>query len=155
MNHRKVLKLGVYITLLFLLSGCWDATDVDELAIVMVAGYDTPMSVVDTDLHVSALTDATIGPGEVRGVDAPSIGASRTSRNYSTPRDYALTQLQLALYGEELARQGLKNYVDILLREPAIKNSVYLAIVEGKAVDFLQSINENEPKMGQKFSFLI
>jgi Ger(x)C family germination protein len=106
------------------------------------------MSVVDTDLHVSALTDATIGPGEVRGVDAPSIGASRTSRNYSTPRDYALTQLQLALYGEELARQGLKNYVDILLREPAIKNSVYLAIVEGKAVDFLQSINENEPKMG-------
>jgi hypothetical protein len=35
MNHRKVLKLGVYITLLFLLSGCWDATDVDELAMIL------------------------------------------------------------------------------------------------------------------------
>jgi spore germination protein len=148
MNHRKVLKIGLCIILLSLLSGCWDATDVDKLAIVMVAGYDTPMSLVDTDLHVSALTDATMGSGEVRGVDAYSIGTSRTNRNYSTPRAYALTQLQLALYGEELARQGLRKYVDILLREPAIKNSLYLAIVEGKAADFLHTINENEPKMG-------
>jgi hypothetical protein len=64
MNHRKVLKIGLCIILLSLLSGCWDATDVDKLAIVMVAGYDTPMSLVDTDLHVSALTDATMGSGK-------------------------------------------------------------------------------------------
>jgi Ger(x)C family germination protein len=148
MSHRKVLKIGVCMIILSLLSGCWDATDVDKLAIVMIAGYDTPVSVADTNIHVSALTDATMGPGEVRGVDAHTIGASRTDRNYSTPRAYALTQLQLALYGEELARQGLKNYVDILLREPAIKHSIHLAITEGKAVDFLHAINKNEPKLG-------
>jgi hypothetical protein len=73
-------------------------------------------------------------PGSKRG-NAYSMGLPALTVIIALPA-YALTQLQLALYGEELARQGLRKYVDILLREPAIKNSLYLAYLKERQLIF-------------------
>jgi len=46
--------------------------------------------------------------------------------------------IKIALYGEEVARKGINEYVDSLIRDASVGSKILLAVVDGKAEDILK-----------------
>lgn len=59
-----------------------------------------------------------------------TIGDTREKRNYSSASIFSPGMLQVAIFGEALARKGLYSVVDNLTRTPEIKGTIYLAAME-------------------------
>jgi spore germination protein len=46
--------------------------------------------------------------------------------------------LDIALFGEDVAREGILQILDLFLRDPSVGSRVHLAVVDGKAVDIFK-----------------
>mgnify|MGYP001020446184 CR=1 FL=1 len=146
--NKRILVLIICISML-LFSGCWDATDIEDLSIPIIGGYDLVKDGSEEEFNASSkiavtgvfplfspdvVSSATIGTNIAR-----TIGETRTERALRTPKHQLFGILQAVVYDEELCEQGLYKYLDILHRNPKIKLTLYVAITEGKAVDLLNT----------------
>lgn len=141
--------LPVLILGSMLLSGCWDATDVEELSVPLVSGYDTAEHLPDARVTTTGIFVPISSKEEtVEIVEAQTIGATRGSRVFSSPKTFTIVQLQAALYGKEIALQGIDKYIDILIRSPFVKNSLFIAVVDGRADQLMYRYNQREKSQG-------
>lgn len=46
--------------------------------------------------------------------------------------------LDIAFFGENVAREGINQILDVFLRDPSIGSRIHLAVVDGKAIDIFQ-----------------
>lgn len=145
----------IFFVVIIILCGCWDSRDIEEISIPIVGGYDLKNN-EDTDLpelaisgvfpiiNPDAVSSATVGT-----IYSHTIGESRTKRALKSPQSLLFGMLQAAVYGEDLAKMGLSDYCDILLRNPQVKLNIYVAIVEGKVRDLLEDKITNYPNTGK------
>ena len=138
------------------LAGCWDATDIDDLAVPIVGGYDVAENGDDfrTNDRVTVsgvfplfsedvLRSATVGTNIGK-----TIGESRTKRALKTPQQLLYGVIQAAVYSEEISEKGLNSYMDILLRNPQVKLNSHIAIAEGRTEDLLRNKITEYPNIG-------
>lgn len=148
--RKNKLRLITYIsTLMFLVSGCWDSRDLENLAIPIVVGYDLIFDKAAEDYKVNDKIAVTavfplfspdiISSATVPTNDAKTIGEARTKRAYKTPREVLYGMLQAVVYSEALAEEGLKNHFDIQIRNPQVKLNLLVAISEGSAEDLFNN----------------
>lgn len=142
---RRTVRIGLLIWIACLLAGCWDATDVDRLDVVLVAGYDVPLP----GQHGSIATTGIFAPVEeseekVETLAADTIGETRSRRAYNASRQFSLVQLQAIVLGHDLALRGARDAVDATLRAPDVKNTVYLAVAEENAGHFMSRLHKKE-----------
>jgi spore germination protein KC len=138
MNRRR-LSLFLALTLLLLLTGCWDRRELNELAISVAVGIDK----VDRQYQV---TVQVVKPGEFtakkggNGGSAPvtmyqAKGATifEAIRRMGTvsPRKIYTAHLRIAVFGEELAREGIGDALDLLSRNYEFRTDFYLLIAKG------------------------
>lgn len=143
MIKKKLVGIIIVALLIWPLNGCWDASDVEQLDIVLVAGYDVPMPGQHGTISTTALYAAVERTEErVQTFAAHTVGETRARRAYSASRQFSLAQLQAIVLGEELALRGARDALDPGLRVPDVKGSLYLAVAEGDAGDFLRDINK-------------
>ncbi|MBM7583631.1 spore germination protein [Bacillus pakistanensis] len=148
MNY--ILRTFVCLTLVIVLSGCAEMNILEKIGIITTVGYDfdeddqlsTTMILLQSD------PDAPKNSTIVNGKAITSKG-SRIKANLKTPKKLASGQLRVALFGEELARNGLKTIIDTLVRDPSISDLTYLAIVQGNAEELLRNDNEQYIDMGR------
>ncbi|UNC93317.1 Ger(x)C family spore germination protein [Candidatus Contubernalis alkaliaceticus] len=134
LHPRKVLKkTAAGILMLFLLFfnlGCWDRQEIDKLSLAMVAGIDycpEKNQIVYTSLIARP---GQLGGGTEGGVGqlfmgpvwvAQSTGKTifEASRNIAVkdPRRLFESHMQAMVVGEELARRGIGELVDFIVRE--------------------------------------
>jgi len=157
MSSKRWIALTVLLAQLFACAGCWDAKDIGELDLPIAAGYDIPDPVKDKqdqDLRIVVSTiSPNLGPkakGEVRveRIAAQTIGETREKRNRFNPDFFLVSSLQVAVFGEELAKKGIMDLIDLLYRDPRIKHTLYLAVVEGRADELFQVKMKNYKDMG-------
>lgn len=136
------------------LCGCWDAKDLEELSIPIVAAYDLeekapgmlPKYMV-TGLYPNFDPDAKSNV-KVEGFEGITIASTRTSRVNRSPKPIVFGMLQALVFGKDLSESGLAKVTDIYNRMPDIKGTVYMCVAKGRADKILKQEVKNYSSMG-------
>lgn len=154
-----------YIILAFIIisvsvTGCYDRREVDEMAYVMAIGLDRGTNNL-INLTVQIAVPLAMGGGgggggggdggggESKSVDTitvqtPSLLAGLNLINNSVSKQINISHAKLIVFSEDLARQGLHNYLHALARNREFRPHTYVAVARGSAEDYLKSI---KPKL--------
>ncbi|MGE7761701.1 Ger(x)C family spore germination protein [Peribacillus sp. NPDC097895] len=139
--HLLLITLGC-----FLMTACGVEKQIlEDILIAEMVGYDDAGSnkIKGTVVvNVPQPGEESLGK-EVYEAITHDVKAARQQENAKTPFPIAGGRLTVILYGEELARKGLNDYVDTYRRDPMVGRDLYLAIVHGKAEDLVKM----EPKL--------
>ncbi|ODG90056.1 MULTISPECIES: Ger(x)C family spore germination protein [Bacillaceae] len=160
MSKHKLLCMMLIVSLFFL-TGCWDRTELNDLAIELGLGLDQAKN---NKLEVSAqfIIPSMMGMGQSGRSDSgkPFFIESGTGRDTLEAVQKMQTKLsrevfrghhRVILIGEPLARQGLANVLDNYSRDPDIRLRADALVVKGSsAKEFLEASSplENIPAIG-------
>lgn len=138
----------VFLLISFLLSACWNRRELNVLGIVAGIGFD----IKNNDIVVSAQV---IEPGEVTtqqggtGGRAPVVLYSGKGRSIFeafrkmtsiTPRKLNFGHIRIVVISEALARKGIEDTLDFLLRDHEVRSDFYVIIAKNnKAKDVLST----------------
>src|SRR5690625_4373267 len=151
------MKRNCFICITFLVIvlgciGCWDRREIDELAIVKAIGFDTHKDGVEVTVQV-------LNPREVvkntTGYDTPittytdsgqTVMETLRKLTNQLPRKAYLSHLRVIVISEDLARKGIRNILDLLMRDHEMRTDFDFIIskdVQAKdIVSILTSLNE-------------
>lgn len=152
MKHKLLLPF-IYGSIL-VLSGCWNRVEINDLAIVTAAAIDkkgkngTELSVqVFIPKALSTGGGNQMGGGGGASGDGTTMIVSESGRNLADalsklqgnlPRKIFWGQCKIFIFGEKLAKEGIQQPMDLLLRHPQIRERALLFVSEGKARRFLE-----------------
>lgn len=149
MKNKYILILLIILQI-FLLSGCWSKKELDEISILSGVGIDAngedklrlTMQVI---LHREMKIESQTGK---RGEEKPTqnvivegnslIDANRNFVLQSGRRGY-WSHISVLVIGEELAKKGITQILDILERDQEIRRRTYLLVAKGDAKGILNA----------------
>lgn len=157
-RHKRILVI-IYIAVASIaLSGCWDSKELDDLAIPLVGAYDLILEEEKEYPDDKYLVTAGIpvfyedvkDKFHIISSTGRIVGETRGRRNTELGEQVIYGQLQMLLFGEELAkRENLIELIDIITRNASIKASLYLIVVKGRAVDLMKRPIHAYPNIGE------
>ncbi|RFU63826.1 Ger(x)C family spore germination protein [Peribacillus glennii] len=135
-------KLIIFIISFLVLTGCGVQDNIlEDLLLAEVTGYDAAGKNQIRGSTVVAVSQS----GEKSQMGKEVYAATtHTGKNFIQKTEAEASKrlvggrLQAVVYGEELAKQGIYDYVDTYRRDPAIGRNLYLAVVDGKAEDIVK-----------------
>ncbi|WP_158289591.1 Ger(x)C family spore germination protein [Paenibacillus flagellatus] len=157
-NRRRVALLSAALLLPLLLGGCWDRTEVNDIAIVMATGVDKEKDGyrISVIIPLPGNMGGASGGGGGSGGQAPYTIDSEKGRTLREANARLQSRLSRRLFyahrkvlliGEELAKEGLVEVMDITARVAENRLTSYMAVTKGKAYDVLNA----SPKL-ERFS---
>lgn len=134
------------------LSGCWDRTELEEIAFVLAVGVDKGKESVYSVTFAIALPDKLAGkegggqgkPLLMTTVEAPTVAGAIAMADSYLSRQVSLRHTKALFIGEELARISGMHTMDEFVRFRQARRTMYYLVTKGKAADFLK---EMEPKL--------
>jgi spore germination protein KC len=152
-KRKTVLVLFFLSIQTLLLSGCWDRTEVNDLAIITAAGLDvTDDHKLELSVNIFA-TNPSGGQqmGGMSGGDGGGAGQFIVRSAVGLTMADAASKLQQMLsrkvfwghdevfiFGERLAKQGIREPIEYLTRYPAPRERANVFVSKGLAKDVLQ-----------------
>ncbi|QSF44192.1 Ger(x)C family spore germination protein [Paenibacillus tianjinensis] len=151
------LRLIPAILLLLLLAGCKsDERILEKLGMVQTASYDL---MDDKRLKVTYCVPVTDPTSKVRRelmtTVSDSLKSARLQFSRQTDLKVVSGQVRETLYGTKLAKEGLGDYIDTLLRDPSIALGVRVTLVEGDAGDLLSKTFKSHNDTGRYITHLL
>lgn len=148
---KKIFYIILFLIMLFGLTGCWSVKELTDIAIVSALGIDKTEDGYRVSVQI-------INPGEIAakkggaGVgmtvfDAEGRSVAEAVRKLTTvtPRKPYLSHLRVIIFGEELAKAGIKKPLDFLSRENEMRTDFVIVIARGmKAEDQLKVLTPME-----------
>ncbi|GEN35586.1 Ger(x)C family spore germination protein [Aneurinibacillus danicus] len=153
-TKRKTILVLFFLSIqTLLLSGCWDRTEVNDLAIITAAGFDVTD---DHKLELSVnifITNPSGGEqmGGMSGGDGGGAGqfivrsaagltmADAVSKlQQMLPRKVFWGHNEVFIFGERLAKQGVDEPIEYLTRHPDARERANVFVSKGLAKDVLQ-----------------
>lgn len=146
MNRGRLLIMGAL--LLLPLTGCWDRRELDELGISVAMGIDKVGSQYKVTVQV-------VQPGEVAqkknsgGASTPvtlfdakgqTIYEALRKMTTVSPRKIYASHLRVAVFGEQMAREGIGEALDLLSRDYELRTDFYLLVARGTTAEAALSI---------------
>jgi len=148
---RRAACLLVAASALFL-PGCWNRTEVNDLAIVQLSSYDKDgdhYRVAVSFPLVSQMSGTQGGGGGTGGkegqnnyVESAEAGAIRTALanlQRKLSRRLYFAHRRVMIIGEEMAKLGISEILDNIARFPENRISTFLLIAKGQALDLMQT----------------
>ncbi|WP_069187983.1 Ger(x)C family spore germination protein [Bacillus sp. FJAT-27251] len=150
------------------LTGCWDRTEVNDLALILAAGMDKGKK---SNVELSVLVfipqpqsgqggSGMSGGGSssqsfVRSAEGETVADAMTQLQEALTREIFWGQNEVLLIGEELAREGINSQVDFWMRhsKPRIRADVFVS--KGKAKDVLTAMPELERDASKQLRKLV
>lgn len=138
---KKFQLLIFTISLLDFTAGCASERKIiDDIDLVTAVGYDY----VDENHIKGTISIPVFKPdksitSETFSNVSSLIRENREKLDSESNKPLLSGKLELALYNEELAEHGIYDYIDYLNRDPSVGSRVYLAVVEGKAENYLNT----------------
>ena len=136
-------KVFVFFLLLFL-TGCWNYKELNEYAIVTGMAVDYK----DNGYEVSFLIANGNKSEESEAKTSLLTGKGDTIYNaiknisLVSPKELYISHLSVVIFSEEIARRGLLNVLDFLLRDPQSHQNFYLLLAKDtKASDILSILS--------------
>ncbi len=161
MNRRIRLVASVILlpVLMMLLSGCWDNHELDTLFIVTGVALDKAddPEQLDITLQIGKTKSNTSGSGESNSQQDSTILLKTTAYtmmeglmefNRDSSRTLLLQHNQVLLLGSALAEQGIKDRIDLFLRDHEARMEVLVMIADGRADKVLSAKLDQEKISG-------
>jgi len=168
MMKRVSLLLTICILISITFTACYDAREVDDEVYALMVGIDKG-STNNIRLTIQYPTYKTGGGGnegqdknkggmgnsnETAGANIHTIEARSPLEaldmyGMAISRRVSLTHLKNIVISEELAREGIQEYLAPMARYRETRRIVDIAVVKGKAQEY---IKENEPTIGESLS---
>lgn len=154
----KLVKILFFVVICLSLTGCYDKTELDNLAYVIGIGLDIgeAQNVEDDDsdgenLNITyqiAIPVKIAGENNSSGketyttytVSASSLFMGNSIVNAMISKEINLSHINIILYSEEIAKKGLSGHINGLLSNTDIRPKTPVAICRGKASDFFNQI---------------
>lgn len=151
--------------LVFILSGCWSKVEIEQMAFISVVGVDKGenenLRVSFQIINPRALARG--GGGAGGGGDEPPVFViteeARTLPDAlaklaeESPRAVRFKQLTAIVFGEDIARAGLRDVLDFFTRHWEMRRSIWVLVAKKKAEDVLLEgapVSEKVPGMAIK-----
>lgn len=139
-------KITLLVCFILLLSGCYDYRELNDMSIVSGIGIDY----VDSEYHVSLEITNSSKDGSsteietviVTGKDSNISEAFNKAKNMSD-KDVYLEHIELLVVGESLAKKGLNDCLDYIIRDTKINNN-YFVVVSNDPNKLLSTDEENK-----------
>lgn len=153
-------KLFLLIPLLFLLTGCWNYRELNQLAITTAMAIDLTD---DGDYRVSLLiangknnqTNNREGQSQtvVYSGEGPTISRAIKEINLQISKIPYIGHLGVVVVSENVAKEGMRNVLDYLLRNPESVKRFYLILAkDDSAEDVIKVLSPLETFPGQSIS---
>lgn len=162
---RAALRLSLCLFTALCAAGCWDRTEVDDLAFIMAIGLDeAPNDQVYVTFHI-AVPRAVAGAGGAGGGSGGGGGGGAGQQsslittlmgrsvlsllnllNTHVDRRPSLVHGKMVVIGEKLARRGIAPYIGELVRFREARRTMFLAVSQGTAKEFIE---KNRPILEQ------
>jgi len=149
----KRLVIVILIFLMIILSGCWDKIEIEKRAFILGIAIDKADSRDEVMVTFQIALPKAFG-AETGGEMEAYWNITKTAKNIGIARDMLFESINwvptfehcpLLLIGEDLAKEGLKEYMDFFLRTYDIRRRMVVAVVQGKARDLLDIKTKSEP----------
>ncbi|WP_068501171.1 Ger(x)C family spore germination protein [Paenibacillus kribbensis] len=150
---RTWIKTAVFIPLLLVLGGCWDRTELNDLALITALAFD---KVENNQVRATVqfvLPQNQSGGGTTGGGATGGGAARRTSVRSETgfditdalsklqrviPREMFWGQCRIYIFSESVARAGIREHLDFLIRFPETRERAYMFVSKGEAASALE-----------------
>ncbi|BBH19124.1 germination protein [Paenibacillus baekrokdamisoli] len=147
---RKVLHLVSLSITLMLLTGCWDREEVNDLALVMAAGFDKKNDkTIELSIQVFIPRAAGGGGGMagggsggggggagqtlVRSAEGTTIADAMSKLQEKLPRRIFWGHCEVFVIGEKIAKKGIREHIDFIMRDPEPRERADVFVSKGKA----------------------
>jgi spore germination protein KC len=148
--YKKNIILLFLAFSIFLLSGCWDRREVNDLALVTAAGMDKKS---DGLIELSVLVfipkgtssqkgmEGSPGGGSVqtlmRSAEGSSIADAMSKLQEKLPRHIFWGHCEVFIFDEELAKEKMNHHMDFIVRHPQLRERSQLFVSKQKAKEIL------------------
>lgn len=154
--NKKIIKLPAILYIIFsllLLTGCWDRTEINDLALITASSYDmAPGGKLQYSVQILLPAGGSKGGGQggsggqgkksyvvetAVGID-PGDAEKNIQKKF--PRRLFRGHRRVIIFGEELARHGLEIMLDSIGRDPQNRLRTNVIVAKGqKGIDLLKS----------------
>lgn len=149
----------IFLSFSFLLGGCWDRVEVNDLAIVTAAAIDAKGE-DQIELSVQVFIPKALGGGGtfaggggevtlVRKAHGVNISDALSKLQMEIPRRIFWGHAKTYIFGEEMAKRGISDIMDFLTRHPQPRERAYMFVSKGKAQNLLRLIPPLERYSGE------
>lgn len=145
----------ILITLLFTLTGCYDSTGIEDFYYIVAIGIDKAENnlirlSVQNAKPTSSSESSTSQSNEYKiyTVDCESIEIGINILNNYLNKKINLSHCSAIVFSEEIAKEGIKNYINILGNDTEVRPSCSLLISSKTAYDVLDKVSNS----GESFS---
>ena len=153
MIKHRWLQIILMLILGLVLSGCWDAKDINERSFVMGVAFDLPdsgeghvMTIEVPVLHSFATQSGGSGPTSVLfATEGTSVAQMATHFESRTWRELFFGHTQVVIISEDIARKDIRPLLDFFDRNPRIDRRLTLFISQGEARQVLETKDPREP----------
>ncbi|MEV5028312.1 Ger(x)C family spore germination protein [Paenibacillus sp. LPE1-1-1.1] len=147
---KNGLKLCILLTLFVFLEGCWDRTELNDLALVTAMSFDltkdkqiqTTIQVIIPQNQGGGLSGGVSGGAPkkttIRGEKGINISDALSKLQRKIPRRLFWGQCKVFIFSEEVAKAGIKDEFDFLVRHPQPRERAYMFVSKGKASESLE-----------------
>ncbi|MGD0153950.1 MAG: Ger(x)C family spore germination protein [Thermacetogeniaceae bacterium] len=151
---KRIVALILLFSLCLGLTGCYDKKEIDDLAYVLALGIDKgKTNTLKVTLQYAVPSKLGGGGGGLGGggggsqvtsiitVEANSITDALSMANNFLSRRLDLSHSEIAVFSEELAREGqIAPYMNLMNRSNEFRPSMTIAVSRGPAEDYLKGI---------------
>ncbi|WP_150275740.1 Ger(x)C family spore germination protein [Paenibacillus tepidiphilus] len=145
MNRRTAARLLLAMLLPLVLGGCWERRELNEMAFVLGMGIDKAEAGYRVSLQVvipSAISSQVAGGAGSGGVPVveyaftvPTIYETLRKFNLVSSRSAYLGHIRVLVFGEELAREGLGETLDVLKRSRESRMDFYVMVARNTSAE--------------------
>ena len=137
----------VFLLIIVLIcSGCEKVTELDEKSFVTAIGFDKGenynlrFTFVFTSPSKSNASDGK-DKDETIVVEAPGLYSAMEQINNFKSKTVELTHTQTLIFSEELAKEGIGEFIYSLVRSNHFRPNTYICIADNSSMEFLEKIN--------------
>ncbi|MGG4219338.1 Ger(x)C family spore germination protein [Paenibacillus jamilae] len=139
---RKAAFLFLILTLVLLLTGCWNRRELNELGIAVGMGIDkqgdqfrVSIQVVDPGNASSRKGTSGGAPATLYTEEADTIFEAIRKITTISPRRMYFSHLRICVIGESLATEGMAKSLDLLSRYHQFRTDFYIVVSKGNSAE--------------------
>lgn len=148
MNFRRMTMLLLLLGALSVITGCWDRKELNEIGIVLAMavdldsdkGYRVSCQVVVPSEVASNSGKSTTTTVTLVKASAPTIHEALYKMTLSSPRLSYMSHVRLLVLSEELARNGIAEVLEAIIRDPTFRPDYFLTIARGSSAEEILTI---------------
>ncbi|MDF2963587.1 MAG: spore gernimation protein GerC [Paenibacillus sp.] len=149
---KKFMKFAVFLFPLFILGGCWDRTELNDLALITALAFDkaennqiltTAQIIIPQSQSGNMIGGGGGGGGTakrtiIRSEKGYDVADALSKLQRKIPRKLFWGQCKIFIFSDVIAKSGVRESFDFLVRHPQPRERAYLFVAKGKASEALE-----------------